>query len=72
MTTLFIDPANGYQQLADDRRNRAERVRIRSAALPSGLEPLRIAMNRRAAELELTAAALDEIAFGQRSNVVAA
>lgn len=54
------------EALADDHRGRAERIRARSTLLGDQLEPLRVAMRRRASELELTAAALDQIADGQR------
>ena len=58
-----------YEQLADARWARADRIRARATAVD--LEPLRIAMHRRAAELELTATALQEIARGQRFHPAA-
>lgn len=59
--------ADRYDALAADRWTRAERIRRRAAGIPEGLQPLQQAMCRRAAELELSAAALHEIATGQRA-----
>ena len=59
--------ADRYEALAADRSTRAERIRRRAAGIPAGLQPLQQAMRRRAAELELSAAALHEIATGQRA-----
>ena len=57
--------AERYETLAADRRTRARRIRRRAAEISPELAPLRHAMCRRAAELELSAAALGEIAAGQ-------
>ena len=54
-----------YEALAADRRIRARRIRRRAEEISPELAPLRHAMCRRAAELELSAAALREIAAGQ-------
>ena len=60
-----IADAQRYETLAVDRRTRARRIRLRAAEISPELAPLRHAMCRRAAELELSAAALCEIAAGQ-------
>ena len=55
-----------YESQARRRLRRAQRVRERAGEVPARLAPLQVAMARRAAELELSAAALVEIAAGQR------
>ncbi len=59
-----VDPAR-YRAMADDRLDRAQRVRQRALDLPTSLAPLERAMRRRACELELAAAALCQIAAGR-------
>lgn len=57
-------PADRLALLSSAHRLRAERVRARAAELDDCLAPLRIAAQRRASELELSAAALEVIAGG--------
>ncbi len=59
-----------YRAMAQERLDRARRVRERAVQVPATLEPLRRAMKRRACELELAATALCEIA-SQRPAAVA-
>lgn len=66
MNTTHLTPADRYDSVAVRQLARASRVRDRAAEVGDELAPLRAAMRRRAAELELTAAALHEIARGQR------
>lgn len=61
------DDADVYESAARDRETRAGRIRRRAAQMPAELVPLRQAMQRRAAELELSAVALQEIASGRRA-----
>lgn len=65
------DHADVYETAARDRETRAGRIRRRAAQVPAELVPLRQAMQRRAAELELSAVALQEIAAGRRAMAAA-
>jgi len=66
MNTTHPSVADRYDSAAVRQLARASRVRERAHEVGDELAPLREAMRRRAAELELTAAALHEIAQGQR------
>jgi hypothetical protein len=61
--------AGRYEELAGDRLERADRIRARADEVGVELEPLRIAMLRRACELELSGTALKVMAEGKRSKV---
>lgn len=71
MSTPMISPAKSpslqYRALAQGRAAHAASLRRSSNRYGDTLAPLRVAMQRRACELELSAAALREIATGQQA-----
>lgn len=70
---LDADPtetARLFQRAAGRLADRARRIRCRVEGLDESLEPLQVAMRRRACELELTSMALSALAdgFGARPS----